>query len=310
VAGEAFIPGGGGFAFLYRDGVVTSLGTLGTSARPASQARGINDHGRVVGYYCSDSAFGAFLWDKGTMRDLGGFRRGGKPGYGIAHAINDAGRVVGEASSPGGHGHAFLWRDGGMTDLGVLSDEPGIASAARGINRRGEVVGFSGMVEGNEHRVRGFLWREGQGMVALPTLGGRDSQANAFNDRGQVVGRSGVRTPGVPPAIDRDLVLPADRAHHAFLFEGGTMRDLGTLGGKDSEALAINRASAATPKWIMAIEPTADLRASVRKARLHLEGASFAHRRSKVPWKGARKRGSVETIRFSSLSLAAPRVQL
>jgi len=40
VTGEAFIPGGGGFAFLYRNGVVTSLGTLGTSERPTSQARG------------------------------------------------------------------------------------------------------------------------------------------------------------------------------------------------------------------------------------------------------------------------------
>src|SRR4051794_34561670 len=49
VAGEAFIPGGGGFAFLYRDGAVTSLGTLGASTRPTSQARGLNDAGQVVG---------------------------------------------------------------------------------------------------------------------------------------------------------------------------------------------------------------------------------------------------------------------
>ena len=50
---------------------------------------------------------------------------------------------------------------------------------------------------------------------------------------------------------------------------------------------------------------------SVRmKVLAHLNGSSFLQSRSKVPANGARRRGSVVTIRFSSLSLAAPRVQL
>jgi probable HAF family extracellular repeat protein len=60
----------------------------------------------------------------------------------------------------------------------------------------------------------------------LGTLGGRVSFANDINDRGQIVGWS--ETKG--------------RGWHAFLWEKGQMRDLGTLHGRhpDSEATAIN----------------------------------------------------------------------
>ena len=95
---------------------------------------------------------------------------------------------------------------------------------ARRLIGRNETMGAEAIL------VRGLLWRAGKGMVALPTLGGRDSHADAINDRGQIVGRSGVRTPNEPPA-DRDLVPPDDWAHHAFLFEDGTMRDLQVISG-------------------------------------------------------------------------------
>ena len=61
--------------------------------------------------------------------------------------------------------------------------------------------------------------------VDLGTLGGGFSWAHAVNNRGQVVGRSAT----------------ASGAHHAFIWEAGVMRDLGTLpGGSYSEALSIN----------------------------------------------------------------------
>lgn len=53
-----------------------------------------------------------------------------------------------------------------------------------------------------------------------------DSKASAINNSGQVVGWSD------------SAVESSDR--HAFLYEGGKMKDLGTLGGSSSEASAIN----------------------------------------------------------------------
>jgi probable HAF family extracellular repeat protein len=64
----------------------------------------------------------------------------------------------------------------------------------------------------------------------LGTLGGSYSRAVAVNDRGQVVGYSGLEgSKAWPPP-----------PQHAFLWQNGRMIDLGTLGGADSSAVAIN----------------------------------------------------------------------
>ncbi len=62
--------------------------------------------------------------------------------------------------------------------------------------------------------------------------GGNFSQAWALNDRGQVVGRSKL-------ALKDD---DGDQVEHAFLWENGRIRDLGSLAGEDgsSDADAIN----------------------------------------------------------------------
>ena len=200
-------------AFLYSNGTMTDLGTLGED----SYAFGINNAGQVVGYsYTSSGESHAFLYSNGTMTDLGTLG-----GDSYALGINDAGQVVGYSYTSSGVYvyHAFLYSNGTMTDLGTLG---GRHSYASGINNAGQVVGYSGTSSGAVHA---FLYSNGT-MTDLGTLGGSKSGALGINNAGQVVGYS----------------YTSSGESHAFLYSNGTMTDLGTLGGRYSYALGINDA--------------------------------------------------------------------
>src|SRR5213592_2586004 len=98
--------------FLWNDGVMTNLGTLGGSR---GTAHGISDTGLVVGESEDAShVMHAFLWQTGVMTDLG---------PGVAFAVNGHGQAVGCGfpTSPSPPCHAVLWQDGRMEDLGTLA---------------------------------------------------------------------------------------------------------------------------------------------------------------------------------------------
>ena len=144
-----------------------------------------------------------------TITDLGNLG-----GSSYATGINASGQVVGYSSTPYETEHAFLYSSGTMQDLGTLG---GSNSQAYGINASGQVVGGSG-IAGNSYCYDAFLSMRDLG------LGGSFSQANGINDSGQVVGT---------------FTNEWDE-QHAFLYNNGTMQDLGTIGGASSSAYGIN----------------------------------------------------------------------
>lgn len=200
-------------AFVYTDGSVTDLGTLGG---PVSEGLAINGAGVIAGdSYLSDFQFHAFLAQSNQLVDLGTL--GGT--FSSPYALNDAGQVVGSSYTLGDMAvRAFLYSDGVMTNLGTLG---GDYSAAFAVNGLGSVIGESTLTNGDTHA---FLYANGA-MVDLGTLGGSYSSAFSLNDFGTVVGQSTL----------------TNGQTHAFLSSSNVMTDLGTLGGTSSAAFIVNR---------------------------------------------------------------------
>jgi probable HAF family extracellular repeat protein len=77
----------------------------------------------------------------------------------------------------------------------------------------------------------------------LGSLGGGGTQGFAINASGQVTGSSVLSKEVQVPCPPQQYGGPSKcftQPEHAFLWSGGTMSDLGTLGGLDSQGVAIN----------------------------------------------------------------------
>ena len=230
-------------AFLYRDGVMTDLGTLGGTE---SHARDINDAGVVVGQARNAAGqWRAFRWTtSGGMVDLGTL--GGASS--AAYAISESGLIVGNAEGDAGD-HAFLYEDSLMQDVGTLEF---FQSGAYGVNDAGQVAGTY-LAYGSDQQA--FLYDNGFVDLGSPMLTG--SRIVGINATGAMVGYSwgggifnaflytcdeavnlgtvGQFTKTYAWAINdagqiAGSVTTADSSlSHAALFAGGELRDLNDL---------------------------------------------------------------------------------
>jgi len=233
---DPFLGGTQQRTFLWQDGVMQDLGTLGGTDAGLLGDQGnieINERGQVAACSYVNSTtnpttgtptLDPFLWDKKNgMQDLGGL--GGTSGCAIN--LNNRGQVIGYSNVPGDVGcpsacevHPFLWGGGVLRDLGTFGGASGRAIA---INDAGEVVGWA--MDQNQ-QVRAFLWRNGvkRNLGTLSPL--PYSNAQWINSKGQVVGF----------VADANFIT-----HIAFLWEnGGPMVDLNSLVPPGSELQLAN----------------------------------------------------------------------
>jgi hypothetical protein len=121
--------------FLWRDGVMRDLGTLGG---PDAYAAFVNDRGQVAGYSFSNS---------------------------IPNSVTD---VCGAFATQVPTEDPFIWVDGEITDLGTLGGNCGFAND---LNSRGQVVGFSDLA--GDATGHPFLATKADGMKIWVHLAGR-----------------------------------------------------------------------------------------------------------------------------------------
>ncbi|AKJ31962.1 HAF repeat-containing PEP-CTERM protein [Caldimonas brevitalea] len=181
VAGSATV-GEERHAFVYRDGVTTSLGTLGRSV----DVRSINASGMLAGSLPNEHGQRTpFIYDGTSVRSLGllpEFIRG------EAVAINDRGQAVGSLGYESGPDSPMYYSDGQMNLLKGPNGE--IIGSASDINEAGQVALWYGTL--GDMDMHAAIWDAENGTVAIPLPENSDywwSTPVAMNDAGDVLGR-------------------------------------------------------------------------------------------------------------------------
>ncbi len=148
-------------------------------------ARGINNHGEIVGAYRIVPPRHALLIKDGQYIPLAPTTVLGT-NFSEAFKSNDRGDVVGQFIGDDGFTHGFLLSKGVVTTL----DFPGASDTlALGINESDTVVGYWDLLDanGNLLAIHGFKWKDGV-FTEVNFPGSADTAIFGINARGDLVG--------------------------------------------------------------------------------------------------------------------------
>src|ERR1700719_4050916 len=210
---------------------------LGTLGGPTSTANSVDPSGQVGGFsLAADGSAHLFFFTNGTMNDLGTIGGVGMidPTTGNQNGAlgsNALGQVVGFSKTDDGSIHAFLYANGQMSDLNVITDLSAggfkVLTVAKAINDSSFIVGDGIMTTGGRHAfllVAVGAATQGAPSV-IPTQGGQWSYTNDkwvwaasdggwwWEDNGWNWHGSGKpprhpHTPPPPPPVPKTPVLP------------------------------------------------------------------------------------------------------
>lgn len=151
----------------------------------------------------------AVLWRKGVPTALGAF---------TPNAINDDGSVVIGTGNVGRDPHAFVWRNGTLTDLPGLGRTETDANA---VNHGGTIVGESALPSGVDHAV---AWHHGV-PTDLGSVNGLDSFATSITADGTIFGFASTHVGSSAVALE---------------WKGGRLVVLGRFGARGARPVAVN----------------------------------------------------------------------
>jgi probable HAF family extracellular repeat protein len=237
---------------------VTNYHSLGGTTSAGSS---INNRGWIAGFsnLDGDQIVHAALWQGEEPIDLGTIGDPETSNSSVVFPVkNKRGVIVGisqtDTIDPRGErwscssfipftGHTcvgFRWEDGEMSELPTLGGPNGFAA---GVNKQGQIVGWAentvedptcDLTRTQRLEFHAIIWGPEENQIQqLPEFpGDTATAATAVNDKGQVVGISGIC----------DRAVGRRSAIHAVIWENGTVNDLGNIGGDAwNTPVAINK---------------------------------------------------------------------